>query len=1272
MVGKKTTLKVLTLVVLLFLMVVPLNSRLPSIPTYNYVMAHQSEKTPDPDLFKDNTMSPQDYTYVGSDIEIFNEYLRVHVYSSGGFTAETADGRPILYPGDTSDFTVKIGDNEYSVDHYTIQEYLVAGPYLSQENEVVMKWRLPEGVEVEQHISLQGEKIQFKVLLKNLNNVPVTTSVRYLWDTQLEYNDGAPLAVNGKLYVNETEFEPVTFTYWSAYSSITDASLVTYAWWETTPTRIIFGYWPSANDYPYYYEPDPNRSFTSDSCVLMYWEDITIPANGERSITAYYSTSNNIGTVLRLNLERTTFYAGEDVVIQAKPEDMENNAIYPMSPENTHVYFNGEEATINSITPTSSGWYVIRATAPSMPGDYTLSVTFVTPEGSATNSTTISVFPNINAEIFIDTSKNVDANTKDWKYPTHYNAPVYRRGIDTPIFGVRLGDANLEGYYLEIEIYDPYYRRFATLFSEPLTAAHTSSVIEWNWDNHFNSPPTEIPVGIYYARYYLTNSAGSRIFLGTKEFYVIFDFGEEDQYFVTVNKEPDYTDFDGDGIPTLHDIYNLHIWNERIWKKALERINGARTIPEAVERISELARRIDGNMIYHHSQTHERSIFTTDEYDNDFDGHVDESDENWAHDYMPTWDGPMSAKSGRAYRTDNMLWVDGEGNLYQDMVISWPPWGWAHADKIAWYFDTLDMLDEDFDPENRIPRQHSLGVCEDYAMLTVAYLRGIGIKSRVVSGNGHAWVHWWNPEQNGWRHLDTDFVTKKESWEQFKYHPLLYKWANKPWITEWVLVRTSDPDDPHVIDIANQYNDPNINEDTVFHDYPGFGGGGAGARGTQKSSSQLTALMHVEANGESALQYHLPENETIVIGQEKILNVIIDNPSDESSSVSVTLAIYPLPPLGQVSLSPIWNATEEVTLPAHSTKTVSYSVTLPNTTSSGSYYLKVFENKTALRNETLINVVPPFIYEIHYNENELVLNEPLQFDIVVKNPTSMPMENVTVVLDLYSNFNTSEELTKHVQEIAPGGEYTFSWTLTPNREGELMLGVGVYTLNMGSAGEIIYPTVLSPPKFHVHYDVPEAVEPGSSFTLSITIENYGDLAANDVTAHVALPDNTVREVYIGTINAHTNVSIEIPSIQVTTNTDFAIGVNITSTTTNYITYIPINIKNPRIIVDILSPSEMYNGDPHQDALIAPVGSPATFILYLANIGDEDITNVMLVVNNGRILSIGSIEAGNVREIPVGHEVSEAGLSEIQVTLYSDQLGLSTHPDEDPHCTSLKD
>jgi len=243
-----------------------------------------------------------------SSVIIQNEYLKIEVGNNGQYRGWTSAGDAIFYPYGTypwsSFMTIKVNGSIYdnapyssNLDNYLTQETVKKSPV-----ETETKWYIPEeNLEITQNIILVGEQAKFILKLKNKGTAAKTVSVRYEWDTQIADNDGAPLREEGgDLHEFEIAFEPVTFSYWSAYARPEPGSLVIYATWDTTPDKIIFAHWPEAYrtlwDYSWsssrrFYTPGYTYSPYSDSCVLMYWKDIILSPGEEKSIVTYYGTT---------------------------------------------------------------------------------------------------------------------------------------------------------------------------------------------------------------------------------------------------------------------------------------------------------------------------------------------------------------------------------------------------------------------------------------------------------------------------------------------------------------------------------------------------------------------------------------------------------------------------------------------------------------------------------------------------------------------------------------------------------------------------------------------------------------------------------------------------------------------------------------------------------------------------------------------------------------------------------------------------------------------
>ena len=374
----------------------------------------------------------------------------------------------------------------------------------------------------------------------------------------------------------------------------------------------------------------------------------------------------------------------------------------------------------------------------------------------------------------------VDDATKNWKWSTSYNAPVFRRGIDNPRFSVSVTPATSDKE-VRLDVYDSNHNLVKSIC---IPLSDGKAYTNYNWDNYQSI--SEIPVGTWEVRAFIEEQE-----IGSDSFYVIFDFDKmDDGAFTTRDTDIHY----GRKILTAQMQWteNLHQYDPQIWMSAINWINGNTTVQEAVNSIANLTRTINGNSTYHHIGNDERVVFWPNGYDDDFDGNRDEFDENWKHNYATStlgsrwiWIDDLSTYLGPICLERAWLLKDNDDYWYQNTLPN------EALDKVITgsnYHDTLNFLNSDLRPYNQTGEQqlesesikdwhpHPVGVCEDYAMLSTAYLRSVGIPAKMVSGwgngGGHVWTLYYNDTK--WSHLDTDYIPKKTDWEKYRYDRRIY------------------------------------------------------------------------------------------------------------------------------------------------------------------------------------------------------------------------------------------------------------------------------------------------------------------------------------------------------------------------------------------------------------------------------------------------------------------------------------------------------------------
>lgn len=248
-----------------------------------------------------------------ADAVLANEFLTMLLSDSGDCQMRlSTDGRYLLYPGYTSSFSVKVDDHTYctheAIDASTLlsvsEELAVNG------NTASIKYSTEEGVEITQSFILEGKACRFEVTARNTSAATHRLQVRYLFDTQIDDNDGAPLyAAPVGTCIRELDVRPLSFTQWQSWLDPVQSpdDLYGIGGVLSLPTRVVFAWWPAAIDYAWDYNPDTNQVFytpgyvtspQSDSCVLYYMDIGTLSPSSSKSVSTTYGTDfSNAGGV---------------------------------------------------------------------------------------------------------------------------------------------------------------------------------------------------------------------------------------------------------------------------------------------------------------------------------------------------------------------------------------------------------------------------------------------------------------------------------------------------------------------------------------------------------------------------------------------------------------------------------------------------------------------------------------------------------------------------------------------------------------------------------------------------------------------------------------------------------------------------------------------------------------------------------------------------------------------------------------------------------------
>lgn len=279
-----------------------------------------------------------DQSVGATSMDISNSDITLILYDNGQFTMEnTSDGKCLLYPADTSYISINVDGVVYahSARGHDADDYLdnyISASLTQVGNIAYITYTLPENVDITQKFELSGKAVKFTTEAVNLDGASHVVEVRYLFDTQLDQNDGSPLYAPGigtKTY--ETDIPNPQFSMWKGYDIYPYPNFESKGSLSTQPDKMVFAYWPYAAGYAWDYTPDPNQRFDSDSCVLLYWDIGTLHAGGTGSAVTYYGVGEPGGmdiSALEDALDRYQQKVNEYMIRTASTRAESNSRLY--------------------------------------------------------------------------------------------------------------------------------------------------------------------------------------------------------------------------------------------------------------------------------------------------------------------------------------------------------------------------------------------------------------------------------------------------------------------------------------------------------------------------------------------------------------------------------------------------------------------------------------------------------------------------------------------------------------------------------------------------------------------------------------------------------------------------------------------------------------------------------------------------------------------------------------------------------------------------------
>ena len=215
------------------------------------------------------------------------------------YTTLLVDGQPIVFGGENKKIQKRSGQT-YSFSGVTQQNRL--------DNGIQTLATVSDNVRVTQNLRFfrnPSTKVYDTVLISytmtNTDTQPHQVGLRLMMDTKLGNNDGAPLRMGSIAAAAEKEiFKKDLFPFWQAFDALPEPNIVAQGTLELKeadifpPDRVVLANWGSLVDAPWDYATQEGRSFIrageteKDTALAMYWDPITLPPQGSRTVQTLY------------------------------------------------------------------------------------------------------------------------------------------------------------------------------------------------------------------------------------------------------------------------------------------------------------------------------------------------------------------------------------------------------------------------------------------------------------------------------------------------------------------------------------------------------------------------------------------------------------------------------------------------------------------------------------------------------------------------------------------------------------------------------------------------------------------------------------------------------------------------------------------------------------------------------------------------------------------------------------------------------------------------
>jgi len=707
------------------------------------------------------------------------------------------------------------------------------------------------------------------------------------------------------------------------------------------------------------------------------------------------------------------------------------------------------------------------------------------------------------------------------QYEGEYKGLVFRRGQDQPKFEVKTIPRRFtDGSQVQVEIYktgEPAPRCILTTEYNSETGSYIG-YLDGNKDPFWQESST-IPVGNYTARARIARPGGSTFYAdeehtGQVNFYVIFDEEStylEDRYIF----KNDYVLYIG-GSPAPWDRiiepfpkqYSLGVTDPLVFNMAIKTIDGVTSRTVAAQRIIE--------KVHYENPS---SIFEA---------------------------------------------------------------GWAEPPDQRVFTNNIPTILRNYSKEGKQP-----GQCFTMGATTTALLRSAGIPARAVTAKDVAGVDWepnvdvlvdWQNgitekcipvKNNAGNYIIDDEKIEQEFWNYHVWNEMLGE-GQPTWTANYYVLDSTYGFNPVPVNSIKNYvhnNAPDTNAGRIHNtvclpiEYSNVllsAGGEVESKRVFSSSSRTTyELLTAGQNGPVDIignyldashvsGFNILESEEDVVsielsakpawntGDDGFILANIANHDDTALSCSAVISVYQTDYTGSHVRS-VTNASESISIPAHSMITRSYPVLYSEYQENGEYSVTfILINET---DDTFIDLAET-AFPIHgltvtFTMPATVdMNQTFEGTVHIGNPLPLSLHNVRVTVDCPPGCNVTEPASREFSILAPGETQDVTWTLRPERSGILILPVLVTCDELESQYSTGMTNVTGPSS--LVFEDTGYIPVGSTSPLTnhvqFRVKNIGDLPASGVVVNLAPPTGVTANMTtwtVGTLGGKENATISV-------------------------------------------------------------------------------------------------------------------------------------------------